>query len=85
MITNDGLLFSVGGYEVNIYSNGPGPDTYSLLSYGNGAYTTEAHGNFALSQVAGAVPETATWVMMVAGFGLVGASVRRRSRAMVAA
>jgi len=77
-------LFSVGGYEVNIFSNGPGPGTYSLQSHGNGAYTAEARGDFALTQVGG-VPEAATWVMMVAGFGLVGVSVRRRSRTAVAA
>lgn len=84
-ITNAGLLFSVGGYEVNIYSNGPGPGTYSLLSYGNGAYTPEARGDFALTQVGGAVAEPAMWMMMVAGFGLVGVSVRSRSRTTVAA
>ncbi len=33
----------------------------------------------------GGVPEAATWAMMVAGFGLVGVSVRRRSRTAVAA
>ena len=28
----------------------------------------------------GAVPETATWMMLVAGFGLLGAALRRRTR-----
>ncbi|MBB6506204.1 hypothetical protein F4693_003201 [Sphingomonas endophytica] len=32
---------------------------------------------------AGAVPEPATWAMMVAGFGVAGAALRRRSRATV--
>ena len=32
---------------------------------------------------AGAVPEPATWAMMIAGFSLVGASMRRRRRASV--
>ena len=77
-------MFLVGGYELNIFSNGPGPGTYSFISYGNGAYTAEAHGDFALTQVGG-VPEAATWAMMVAGFVLVGVSVRRRSRTAVAA
>ncbi len=34
--------------------------------------------------VGGAVPEPATWAMMVLGFGLVGASVRRRTYALAA-
>ncbi len=33
----------------------------------------------------GAVPEPASWAMMVAGFGLVGGAVRRRNMARVAA
>ncbi len=40
---------------------------------------------FGLSQLTyGAVPETASWAMLIAGFGLVGAAARRR-RAVVAA
>ena len=33
-----------------------------------------------LSLAVGAVPEPATWAMMIAGFGLAGVAVRRRSR-----
>lgn len=33
---------------------------------------------FSLSVTAGAVPEPATWAMMIAGFGLVGGTLRRR-------
>lgn len=36
-----------------------------------------------LDTVAGVVPEPATWAMFVVGFGLVGASVRRRNRKTV--
>ena len=39
----------------------------------------EIRGN--LAAVAGAVPETATWGMMIAGFGVVGAAMRQRRRA----
>lgn len=35
--------------------------------------------NLTYTSAAGAVPEPATWAMMVLGFGLVGASVRRRA------
>lgn len=34
---------------------------------------------------AGAVPEPATWALMIAGFGLVGTAARRRSRTAIAA
>jgi len=41
------------------------------------------NGNFRLQS--GAVPEPAMWLMMLGGFGLVGASMRRRSHAAIAA
>jgi len=54
----------------------------------SGAWGTPAGGSLKLlysatsqSQVIAAVPEPATWAMMIAGFGLVGGIVRRRSRA----
>ncbi len=37
------------------------------------------------ARVAAAVPEATTWGMMLAGFGIVGASLRRRTRRMVPA
>lgn len=37
------------------------------------------------ARVAAAVPEATTWSMMLAGFGIVGASLRRRTRRMVPA
>jgi len=46
--------------------------------------TTDVLGTFTLiSDSAGAVPEPATWAMMIAGFGLVGASMRRRQKVSV--
>ena len=35
-------------------------------------------GRVSIASVAGAVPEPATWAMMIGGFGLAGASLRRR-------
>jgi hypothetical protein len=79
LLLNGGLLFDVAGSEVNIFSNGPGPDTYTLASQA-GAST---NGDFALSA---AVPEPATWGLMLVGFGLAGAVARSsRERAAVAA
>jgi hypothetical protein len=37
------------------------------------------------ARVAAAVPEASTWAMMLAGFGIVGASLRRRSRRLIPA
>jgi len=39
--------------------------------------------NLTLVLAPGAVPEPATWAMMIAGFGLVGTAMRRRARATV--
>ena len=64
--------------------------TYKLT---NGAYTIAYTGSApgvtasvgsSITFAAGSVPEPMTWTMLVAGFGLVGASVRGRSRTMVA-
>lgn len=53
----------------------------------SGAWGTPANGSLKLfysstsqSQILTAVPEPATWAMMIAGFGLVGAMTRRRNR-----
>lgn len=44
--------------------------------YTMGAVTVPGSGNFP-----GAIPEPATWAMMLGGFGLLGGAVRRRNRA----
>jgi hypothetical protein len=41
--------------------------------------------NVALSDVSAAVPEPASWAVMVAGFGMAGGALRRRSRVAAAA
>lgn len=80
LITGGGLLFNIAGDEDNIFSNGPGPATYQFYSKNSGAIS----GNFALTAVAGGVPEPAAWSLMIGGFGLGGMALRRR-RAMVGA
>lgn len=57
-----------------------------LTNYGEGTYA-ERDWNAGLSEVrfGGAVPEPMTWAMLVAGFGLTGAAMRRRATARGAA
>jgi hypothetical protein len=69
--------------------------TYSFNFVASGTEATLAFGNLSGGgnagvlldnvSVSGPVPEPATWVMMIAGFGLVGATLRRRSRVLVQA
>jgi hypothetical protein len=70
LITNAGLLFDIGGAEINIFSNGPGPGGYQF--YNNNS--ANDLGDFALTQV----PEPATWGLMLVGCGLAGTAIRRR-------
>jgi hypothetical protein len=78
LITNNGLLFRDSGtnFEVNIFSNGPGPGTYQY--YENTGFNT--FGDFTLT----AVPEPATFVMggtaLLAGLGYT--LIRRRKVAI---
>ena len=50
------------------------------LPGGNG---NDYNGNFRISSVAGAVPEPASWALMIGGFGMVGVAARRRARVTV--
>lgn len=47
-----------------------------LVSYGSTSFLAPAR--FRFDAEPGAVPEPATWAMLIAGFGMVGASMRRR-------
>jgi hypothetical protein len=78
LVTNDGLLFDVGGAEVNIFSNGPGPGTYQIYN-NNGSNVL---GDFALSP--SGIPEPANWALMLVGFGAMGATMRSRRRSIAA-
>lgn len=65
----NGFNYSAGGTIFNVYRAGPG----ALQEFQVGNIT-----NFKVSAVTGAVPESATWLMMILGFGVVGAAMRRR-------
>jgi choice-of-anchor A domain-containing protein len=59
--------------------------TLMVKSFSDRLGSTELHndaryaGNLLDAPVQGAVPEPATWAMMIAGFGIVGAALRRRA------
>lgn len=76
-----------GGYSAKTaFSIGSGfvagVNTLTFASLNSGAGPTGV--NVAVTGTATAVPEAATWAMMVMGFGLVGVGVRRRSGAVAA-
>lgn len=69
-----------------------GTVSFTGLSLSGGSHTVEFQqqpGNWAfISEVSffgNAVPEPATWALMIAGFGMVGAAARRRNHARIAA
>jgi len=62
-----------------------GPGSYSLTITGDGAAGLPAGFGVRLDSVGSAVPEPATWAMMIGGFGAVGAVARRRRPTLVSA
>ena len=71
----------------------PVPETWALapVQLGNGAHTIEVvgsllgpTGSYSGTLNVAAVPEPATWAMMLIGFGAIGFSMRRRPRATLA-
>lgn len=79
------LALAAGSYDISFF-NAAG---LSIPAYAKAGGTLYQSGNFfypgefkpnqsAAFSVSGAVPEPATWGLMIAGFGLVGASLRRR-------
>ena len=91
------VTLAAGTYYFNLFNaQGSGSGTYwdlnnssptAYYSYGGTALPTEVGSNlaFTLFGPAGAVPEPGTWAMMLLGFGVVGASLRRRPVAQRAA
>lgn len=62
--------------DVPIFAGKLNTLTVNGLSRGNGSYGGQ------LSFAPGAVPEPATWAMMIVGFGLVGSAMRRRRQSI---
>jgi hypothetical protein len=76
-IFDDGglLFYTASGKEYNLFSDGPG--AYHFLASVPFADRGIADSTGTLSITA--VPEASTWMLMIAGFGLVGISARRRN------
>lgn len=74
LLTSGGFLFDAGSNVFNIFGNGDG--TYSGIATINGTtnYTTGISGTLNVA----AVPEPATWAMMLVGFGGMGLALRRK-------
>jgi hypothetical protein len=78
------LLFNSGavtapGTGHNTISFNTGNTSGLRLQWGPDGYNAGIDNlSFSLDEPLGAVPEPATWLMMIAGFGLVGAGMRRR-------
>lgn len=76
-----GLVFSTsGGVAVNFWSNG---DFGGGATYGAGVTDGTDVLDYVGDIEARAVPESETWAMMVAGFGLVGGAMRSRRKSVV--
>lgn len=79
--------FDTSGFSVG--AMGWASKSYSFVATSTASTLTFTSNNGfasgpALDNVAIAVPEAATWVMMIAGFGMVGAVARRRSATFTA-
>jgi hypothetical protein len=78
LIFNNDINESYGLFGLNL-----GTGTYTLTIIGNRGTTGSFGGNVSFD-AASAVPEPATWGMMLLGFGAVGFAMRRRQRPALA-
>ena len=80
-----GFSYAAGGFNYNVYfvSGSRYNECSDPSAQCRDGYRYLAINNFTVTQADAAVPEPATWGLMIAGFGLVGGTMRRR-RARVA-
>jgi hypothetical protein len=82
------VTYNPGSFQFQGTSDDGASLTFDLMGRGNGAYAGSfafargsdfsAVGNATIGSIA-AVPETATWMMMILGLGIVGGVLRRRT------
>ena len=77
-----GLLYEADGVRYNIFTNGSQLLEVHSLPFSDRSYAVT---DFTVREVTAAVPEPATWAMMLVGFGMVGAASRYRRRSVAAA
>ncbi|WP_298668843.1 PEPxxWA-CTERM sorting domain-containing protein [uncultured Sphingomonas sp.] len=80
-----GLALGAGSYDVSFYSptnlGVPGYAKAGGQLYQAGAgFHADQVAAFSISGLAGAVPEPATWALMILGFGAIGGVLRRKHR-----
>ncbi len=78
------ILPAIGTSAPPMFGSVPGATTF-VPPLGAGTYTLwlydgDAGAKYSFNAVVAAVPEPGTWMLMLAGFGLVGATLRARSR-----
>jgi hypothetical protein len=72
------MLWKTGGFSFT----GTGSPTTITLAAGNGGNGGVFFDKISVTDGAGAVPEPQTWALMISGFGMMGAMLRRRRRAL---
>jgi hypothetical protein len=78
IFTSSGLGWTTAIGTGNLWGNSPG--SYSLYEFDGNSYYIATTGTLSTN----AVPEPATWALLMIGFGMVGVAARRR-KAIVAA
>ena len=77
-LDGSGVRFNAGGYtNIAFFHQDNVPATEYRI---NGGGTVSAFGTASATAVAAAVPEPATWAMMIGGFGAIGGTLRYRRR-----
>ena len=77
------LIVTPGSQVGTITMNSLNTSTIGIVAPG-GSFTSESGEFLGFAKTVSAVPEPATWAMMIAGFGLVGSAVRRRNAVLAA-
>ena len=92
-MTSFGVTSPLSGVGIESGGSSPLGGNFFYRNTGNtdpvtaGAWTATGdrlHYSFTFGAGNGGVPEPATWAMMIAGFGLAGAAMRRRERSAAA-